>query len=322
MACTAALAFALILSSCSDSKSDDNSDSTADNIAALDTAKPLAADSASKDSTEKKLPPLNFNDPAFSHGVIPAIKEASAEYAQKLSEQGHEGFLIVDKQRMKVILYDKYGNELKSYGMACARNYGTKHKKADSRTPEGFFTISGIYDSTDWLFTNDNGYTSPAKGQFGPRFMRLKTPVSSQIGIHGTAAPWSIGHRVSHGCIRITNDNIMELHRLCKPGMPVIVIPGKRDREVNHNEGYDVVYFPTAPESVIDAEAEAAEAERKAAAEKAREEKEKKDKEAKEKAEEHARQLEKIKADSIASVRDQISKESENQKKSIPDSIF
>ena len=68
--------------------------------------------------------------------------------------------------------------------MACAKNYGTKHKKADSRTPEGFFEVEGIYNSTDWLYTDDDGVTSKKKGQFGPRFIRLKIPVTSQIGIH------------------------------------------------------------------------------------------------------------------------------------------
>lgn len=43
----------------------------------------------------------------------------------------------------------------------------------------------------------------------------------------------------------------MELVDLVHPGMPVIVIPGKRDRQVNREEGVDVVYFPTAPEYAI-----------------------------------------------------------------------
>ena len=87
------------------------------------------------------------------------------EYAEKLVNNTHDGFIIVDKSRMKVVLFDKYGREKLSYGMACAKNYGTKHKKADSRTPEGYFTASGIYDSTEWLFTDDNGKTSPKNGQ-------------------------------------------------------------------------------------------------------------------------------------------------------------
>lgn len=183
----------------------------------------------------------------YSGGIIPVIAEHVPEYADKLLASRHDKFLVVDKASMRVILYDKYGQELRAYDMACAKNYGNKHKKGDSRTPEGFFYVQGTYDSTDWLFTDDNGVQSKKKGQFGPRFIRLRIPGTSQIGIHGTCAPWSIGHRASHGCIRITNENIMELVELVEPGMPAIVLPGKRDRKVNRDEGYSVPYFPTAP---------------------------------------------------------------------------
>lgn len=185
------------------------------------------------------------NAALYKGGIIPVIAENVPEYAEKLIANQHPRFIVVDKASMNVILYDKYGQLEKIYGCACAKNYGTKHEKADSRTPEGFFTAEGIYNSTDWLFTDDDGYTSPKKGQFGPRFIRLKTPVTMQIGIHGTGSPGSIGHRVSHGCIRITNDNILELVKYAEKGMPIIVNPGKRDREVNRNEGYNIPYFPT-----------------------------------------------------------------------------
>lgn len=182
---------------------------------------------------------------AYREGIIPLIAEHSLEYANKLMNNKFDRFIIVDKGRMKVILYDKFGRQEKIYGMGCAKNFGTKHKKADSRTPEGFFSVSGTYDSTDWLFRDDNGKVSKKKGQFGPRFIRLMIPGTSQIGIHGTCAPWSIGGRVSHGCIRITNDNILELVDLVAVGMPVIVVPGKRDMLQNRREGYDITWIPS-----------------------------------------------------------------------------
>lgn len=267
-----AIAFTANLTSCSGSHHKNNdadsvlidsadSDSlSADSIENLKAKIPEPGDSAYVFSgTQEILDYLKSRPDAsrYEGGIIYTIAEDVPKYASRLIGQlsKYSGFIVVDKASMHVILYDKYGQVRKSYGMACARNYGTKHKKADSRTPEGFFSLEGKYDSTDWLFTNDNGYTSPAKGQFGPRFLRIKTPVSMQIGIHGTAAPWSIGHRASHGCIRITNENIMELFGLAEVGMPVIVLPGKRDREVNRREGYDIPFFPTGMEyAMSDAE--------------------------------------------------------------------
>lgn len=181
----------------------------------------------------------------YSEGILPRMAKDVPAYCKKLLKNEHPGFIVVDKARMKVILFDKYGRQEKIYGMACAKNYGTKHKKADSRTPEGFFSVEGVYDSTDWLFTDDNGVTSKKKGQFGPRFIRLSIPTTSQIGIHGTCAPWSIGARASHGCIRITNENILELVELVEPGMPVIVSPGSKDMKVNLDEGYDIPAIST-----------------------------------------------------------------------------
>lgn len=176
----------------------------------------------------------------YSAGILPRMLEEVPQYAIRLLNNPHDGFIIVDKFTMRVILYDPYGCVRKEYKMACSKHYGTKHKKADNRTPEGFFSIEGIYDSTDWLYTDDDGKVSDVKGQFGPRFLRLKIPVTSQIGIHGTCAPWSLGGRRSHGCIRIANENILELAELVEPGMPVIVSPGRRDMAVNEDEGFDI----------------------------------------------------------------------------------
>lgn len=180
---------------------------------------------------------------AFAEGILHRMADDHLPYAARLLESKYDRFIIVDKWAMKVRLFDRYGRMEKEYGMACAKNFGNKHAKADSRTPEGFFSVEGVYDSTDWLFTDDDGVTSPKKGQFGPRFIRLKIPVTSQIGIHGTCSPWSIGHRCSHGCIRITNDNILELVEYVVAGMPVIVNPSKKDTQVNLSEGYDVPWI-------------------------------------------------------------------------------
>lgn len=178
----------------------------------------------------------------YQTGILASMVSENPEYARRLLESDHDYFIIVDKGRMRLILYDRYGRPELTYRIACARNYGTKHNKPDNRTPEGYFTVEGIYDSTDWLFTDDNGVTSDKRGQYGPKFIRLDTPVSSHIGIHGTSAPWSVGSRTTHGCIRLTNEHILNLVKYVEKGTPVIVTPGVKDRAVNRREG---VYVPT-----------------------------------------------------------------------------
>lgn len=180
------------------------------------------------------------NSEIYSEGILPQMAKDVPEYAVKLLQNTHDGFVVVDKERMRVIKYDRYGVEQESFKMACAKKYGTKHKRRDSRTPEGFFSVKKIHNSTDWQFVDDDGHKSNKKGEFGPRFIRLNIPVTTQIGIHGTSAPWSLGGRRSHGCIRIHNDNIMKLVEMVDSGMPVIVSPGRKDMLVNHEEGYDI----------------------------------------------------------------------------------
>jgi lipoprotein-anchoring transpeptidase ErfK/SrfK len=42
--------------------------------------------------------------------------------------------------------------------------------------------------------------------------------------IHGTNEPWSIGTNVSSGCIRLTNDDMVDLYNRAKVGTRVVVL--------------------------------------------------------------------------------------------------
>ena len=43
------------------------------------------------------------------------------------------------------------------------------------------------------------------------------------VAIHGTDAPWSIGHAVSNGCIRLPNPVLRRLFRQAIGGTPVVI---------------------------------------------------------------------------------------------------
>jgi lipoprotein-anchoring transpeptidase ErfK/SrfK len=43
--------------------------------------------------------------------------------------------------------------------------------------------------------------------------------------IHGTNAPETIGHRVSSGCIRLTNEDVTDLFSRVHVGTKVVVMP-------------------------------------------------------------------------------------------------
>jgi lipoprotein-anchoring transpeptidase ErfK/SrfK len=58
-------------------------------------------------------------------------------------------------------------------------------------------------------------------GAFGVMWMGLNIP---HYGIHGTNNPSSIGKIVSHGCIRMYNQDVLELSRFVAIGTPVKII--------------------------------------------------------------------------------------------------
>jgi lipoprotein-anchoring transpeptidase ErfK/SrfK len=52
--------------------------------------------------------------------------------------------------------------------------------------------------------------------------------------VHGTNQPEYIGHAISSGCIRLTNEDVIDLYNRVKPGSPVVVLaPGQGDSPTN-----------------------------------------------------------------------------------------
>jgi len=59
-------------------------------------------------------------------------------------------------------------------------------------------------------------------GPFGTMWMSLS---KEHYGIHGTNDPSSIGHAVSHGCIRMQNQDVEELASIVPIGTEVVIHP-------------------------------------------------------------------------------------------------
>ncbi len=72
------------------------------------------------------------------------------------------------------------------------------------------------------------GPTNP----LGARAMYLS---GSVYRIHGTNAPETIGGRVSSGCIRMVNDDVIDLYNRVRVGSKVVVLPMSHDRRAGSN---------------------------------------------------------------------------------------
>jgi len=68
-------------------------------------------------------------------------------------------------------------------------------------------------------FTIINKQPNPG-GPFGAFWMGLSKP---HYGIHGTNDPSSIGHEVSHGCVRMYNEDVLALAAIVPIGTRVTI---------------------------------------------------------------------------------------------------
>jgi lipoprotein-anchoring transpeptidase ErfK/SrfK len=89
-------------------------------------------------------------------------------------------------------------------------------------------TPGGLYYTTELLQPPepDSAYGSYAYGLSG--YSEALTSFNGgpgQLGIHGTNQPELIGQQVSHGCIRLRNEDIEKLAPVLPLGVPVTVIP-------------------------------------------------------------------------------------------------
>ena len=71
------------------------------------------------------------------------------------------------------------------------------------------------------------GHFLPARmdgGEANPLGARAMYLGSTMYRIHGTNAPWTIGYAVSSGCIRMRNQDVVDLYERVKVGTRVIVM--------------------------------------------------------------------------------------------------
>lgn len=114
-------------------------------------------------------------------------------------------------------------NFLSGYTIAVGENGGNKERVGDRRTPEGIFKVERKNDSRAWVHDFGDG-KGPVEGAYGPWFIRLDTGWKG-IGIHGTHDPSSLGRMVTEGCIRMSNESLLEIVERAVPGTVVLIEP-------------------------------------------------------------------------------------------------
>jgi L,D-transpeptidase ErfK/SrfK len=100
-------------------------------------------------------------------------------------------------------------------------------------TPTGRFQINEMVENPDFLafdFNNpkgkDRGRIAPgANNPLGLRWIGFAFAHGWQVGFHGTQKTEVLGQAVSHGCVRMSNPDVVAMFSKVKLGTPVIVEP-------------------------------------------------------------------------------------------------
>jgi L,D-transpeptidase ErfK/SrfK len=100
-------------------------------------------------------------------------------------------------------------------------------------TPTGRFQINELVENPDFLAFDfnhpdgrDRGHIPPGPNNpLGLRWIGFASAHGWQVGFHGTAKTSVLGQAVSHGCVRMSNPDVIEVYNRVKLGTVVVVEP-------------------------------------------------------------------------------------------------
>ncbi|NJL01675.1 MAG: L,D-transpeptidase [Spirulinaceae cyanobacterium SM2_1_0] len=148
----------------------------------------------------------------FSAGLSPDVPPLG-EAARFLPERQQR--LILRLEDRRVYLYE---------GDIVVASYPVAVGRTGWETPTGSFAIFQKVQDPSWQHPFTKEIFPPGPGNpLGNRWIGFWTDGENFIGFHGTPNEELIGQAVSHGCVRMRNDDIADLFERVAMGTPVIV---------------------------------------------------------------------------------------------------
>jgi lipoprotein-anchoring transpeptidase ErfK/SrfK len=158
-------------------------------------------------------------DPLAARTVKGGFKRVKPAVKTRELRKLYKKVITIDRSSFTLRLFKKF-RVIKRYGVAVGM--------PAYPTPTGLFSIQSKQVNPTWTAPN-----SPWAGEMAGQQVAGGAPdnplrarwmgVSGSVGIHGTGQPWSIGSRASHGCIRMTVPDVIDLFRRVELGTPVLV---------------------------------------------------------------------------------------------------
>jgi lipoprotein-anchoring transpeptidase ErfK/SrfK len=132
----------------------------------------------------------------------------------------HATGTIVVSTRERYLYYVLGGGQAIRYNIGVGR---------EGRAFAGTSTVSAKREWPDWSPTPNIRKEHPnlpahmKGGEGNPLGARALYLGDTMYRIHGTNEPWRLGDAISHGCIRLSNDDVIDLYNRTRIGATVIV---------------------------------------------------------------------------------------------------
>ena len=158
-------------------------------------------------------------DPAVARTIAPKLVRVTPRIQTKELAKAYPTVITIDRDNFRLRLFKR---------LRIVKRYGVAVGMPEYPTPTGLFAIQSKQVNPTWTAPN-----SPWAGEMAGQQVAGGAPdnplrarwmgVAGSVGIHGTGQPWSIGTRASHGCIRMTESDVIDLFGRVSIGTPVLI---------------------------------------------------------------------------------------------------
>jgi lipoprotein-anchoring transpeptidase ErfK/SrfK len=160
-----------------------------------------------------------LGDPALPRVIRPKLKAIKPKVTTGGLASAYGTVVTIDRGNFKLRLFKR---------LKLSRTYGVAVGMPAYPTPTGRFSIANKAVNPAWTapnspwagaYANETVAGGSAENPLKARWMGIV----NGVGIHGTGIPGSIGTRASHGCIRMTVPDVIDLYPRVPVGTPVLI---------------------------------------------------------------------------------------------------
>jgi len=160
-----------------------------------------------------------LSDPAAVRKLTPALVATKPKITTGSLAKAYGTIVTIDRGHFKLRLFKN---------LKLSKTYGVAVGAPGYATPTGRYTIANKAVNPAWT-APDSPWAGAYRNEVVPGGS-AENPLKARwlgivggVGIHGTGAPGSIGSRASHGCIRMTVPDVIDLYPRVPVGSPVLI---------------------------------------------------------------------------------------------------